>query len=102
MSTRIDLQTKLEFLINSENVYYQPPGNLKMEYPCIRYSRSDIDSKKADNINYINTTGYTLVVIDKNPDSAIIGKILDAFSIVSYDRHYISDNLNHDVIKIYY
>lgn len=102
MGSRINLQTKLELLINSKNVYYQPPESLRMEYPCIRYSRSEIDSKKADNLNYINTTGYSLVVIDKNPDSAIIGKILDAFPMASYDRHYVSDNLNHDVIKLYF
>ena len=39
--TRLTLQTKLEDLLGSKHVYYQPPENLKMEYPAIRYSKSD-------------------------------------------------------------
>ena len=47
MASRLDLQSKLEKLLGNKNVYYQPPESLKMEYPAIRYSRSDIDSKYA-------------------------------------------------------
>lgn len=101
MSKRLELQTKLENLMGNRHVYYQPPENLKMEYPCIRYSRSDITSNHADNIKYINKTRYELVIIDKHPDNAVIEKILE-LPLSSYDRHYITDNLNHDIITIYY
>ena len=101
MNKRLELQTKLENLMGNRHVYYQPPENLKMEYPCIRYSRSDITSNHADNIKYINKTRYELVIIDKHPDNAVIEKILE-LPLSSYDRHYITDNLNHDIITIYY
>ena len=32
----------------SENVYYQPPANLRMKYPCICYKLEKICSPKAD------------------------------------------------------
>lgn len=32
----------------SENVYYQPPANLRMKYPCICYKLEKIRSPKAD------------------------------------------------------
>lgn len=101
MSKRLELHNKLVALFGNNHVYYQPPENLKMEYPCIRYSKSDITSRHADNIKYVNKTSYEIVVIDKHPDNVVIEKILE-FPLSSYDRHYISDNLNHDVIRIYY
>lgn len=101
MSKRLELHNKLVALFGNNHVYYQPPENLKMEYPCIRYSKSDITSRHADNINYVNKTSYEIVIIDKHPDNVVIEKILE-LPLSSYDRHYISDNLNHDVIRIYY
>ena len=101
MNKRLELHNKLVALFCNDHVYYQPTESLKMEYPCIRYSKSDITSRHADNINYVNKTSYEIVVIDKHPDNVVIEKILE-LPLSSYDRHYISDNLNHDVIRIYY
>lgn len=101
MNKRLELHNKLVELFGNNHVYYQPPENLKMEYPCIRYSKSDITSRHADNIKYVNKTSYDIVIIDKHPDNVVIEKILE-IPLSSYDRHYISDNLNHDVIRIYY
>ena len=99
--TRLDLQTKLEELLGSRHVYYQPPENLKMEYPAIRYSKSDITNNYANNLKYRNFDVYDVVVIDRKPDNPVIQKILE-LPYTSFDRHYVSDNLNHDFIKIYF
>lgn len=102
MADRLELQSKLEELLGSRNVYYQPPATLKMEYPCIRYSKSDIKSKYANDSAYQLLTRYELIVIDKKPDNPIILMCLKNFKHCSYDRHYVSDNLNHDVLTLYY
>lgn len=101
MASRVELQTKLEELLGNRNVYYQPPESLKMEYPCIRYSKNDIDTKYANNKKYINTKQYQLIVIDRKPDNIVIDKILE-LPLSSYSNHYISDNLHHDVITLYF
>lgn len=101
MNNRIKLQTKLEELLGSKNVYYQPPESLKMEYPAIRYSKSIIRSRHADDIKYSNFTCYEIIVLDKRPDNQVIDKIL-SLPLSSFDRHYVSNNLNHDVITLYY
>ena len=101
MASRPELQTKLQELMGDGKVYYQTPENLKMEYPCIRFSRSDIESKHADNMKYSNFTLYQITVISKKPDHEVINKILE-LPMSSYDRHYAKDNLNHDVINLYY
>ena len=98
---RLELQTLLEELLGNRHVYYQPPENLKMEYPCIRYKKNDISGEHGDNIKYIKHVSYEIIVIDKKPDNDVIGKILE-LPLTSYERHYVSDNLNHDVIIIFF
>ena len=99
--TRLTLQTKLEDLLGSKHVYYQPPENLKMEYPAIRYSKSDEEDIYANNIKYISMSVYDLVVIDKKPDNPVIKKLLE-LPYSEFDRHYVADGLNHDIIRIFY
>lgn len=99
--SRLTLQSLLEELLGSKNVYYQPPENLKMAYPAIRYSKSDITDFYANNKKYISRDVYDLVVIDKKPDNPVIKKILE-LEYSDFDRHYVADNLNHDLIRIYY
>lgn len=101
MGTRIQLQSLLETLLESRNVYFQPPPSVKMKYPCIVYSLSDIDTKFADNNPYSNSRRYQLTAIDPNPDSTIPDK-LALLPMCIFDRSYTADNLNHYVFNIYY
>ena len=101
MATRIDLQNVLEELLGSRNVYYQPPESLKMSYPAIVYSRKTIDNSYANNSVYKQNQAYAITVIDKNPDSEIVNKV-SKLPTCRFDRHFKSDNLNHDVFTLYY
>ena len=100
MASRLNLQTKLEGILGSRNVYYQPPASVKMQYPAIVYRRKDVDTRFANNVVYMQSSSYEVVLIDKNPDSEFVDKIL-RLPYCSYDRHYTADNLNHDVFTIY-
>lgn len=101
MSRRIELQSLLEEYLGSDHVYYQPPESLKLEYPAIIYSKSRIDKRHANDSAYSMNTRYELIVVDRRPDNPVIEKLL-ALPYCSYDRPYKSDNLNHDVLTIYY
>nr|DAO28731.1 MAG TPA: tail completion protein [Caudoviricetes sp.] len=101
MSSRLDLQTILEKILGSHNVYFQPPSSVRMQYPAIIYKRKDIEKRHADDGAYRKLPSYEVVLIDKNPDSKVIEKIFD-LPYCSYDRHYESDNLNHDVFTLYF
>lgn len=98
---RLDLQTVLERLLGSKNVYFQPPENLKMQYDCIRYERSRILPKFANNKPYILQNCYQVTAIYRNPDSDLPEKIA-MLPMCSHERHYTADNLNHDVFVLYY
>ena len=101
MAERLDLQSLLEELMGSRNIYYQPPEGVKMSYPAIKYSKQTIRKVYANDRAYSMRDCYQLTVIDKLPDHPVIKKLL-ALPYCSYDRHYIADNLNHDVLTIYY
>lgn len=101
MGTRLELQALLEDILGSRNVYYQPPASVLMKYPAIVYSRYDIENFHANNRVYGQVNAYMVTVIDKNPDSEYVKKI-SMLPLCAYDRHYVSDNLNHDVFTLYY
>lgn len=101
MADRLDLQGLLEELLESRNVYYQPPESVKMQYPAIRYSKKKIESVHANDSKYLMRDCYELIVISRTPDHPVIKKLLE-LPYCSYDRPYIADNLYHDVLTIYY
>lgn len=93
-----------------QHVYFQPPSKVMLNYPCVVYKRDGNRPTWADNRKYNNHWSYQLIIIDKDPISSRINAegtktIIDAISELpkcSYIRHYVVDNLNHDVFKIYY
>lgn len=99
MGQRLELQTLLETLLGSENVYFQPPPGYLMSYPCIVFNLSNIRSKHGDNIPYKLDNQYMITVIDANPDTEIPQKVA-RLSRCSFDRSFASENLNHYVFNI--
>lgn len=91
----------LENILGSRNVYYQPPESLKMNYPAIVYSLDDIESTFANDTKYLNNKKYLVTVIDEDPDSLLVYKVL-VLPKCRFSRHFESDNLNHDVFTLYY
>lgn len=101
MGQRLDLQTLLEGLLGSRFVYFQPPANVQMQYPCIVYEKDDIDTRFADNKPYRFSKRYQVTVIDRNPDSDIPDKVA-ALPMTAFSRWFAADNLNHDVFNVYF
>ena len=101
MGKRLDLQAMLEELLGSEEVYFQPPASVKMQYPAIVYSRSNIVNTRADDSVYRQLPAYEVTVIDRDPDSEIVFKV-SRLPYCRFDRHYTADNLNHDTFTLHY
>ena len=95
------MQEELEQILGSGNVYYNPPASVKMKYPAIVYSRNNIDTRHADNKVYNHKTGYSVTVIDPDPDSEVVATITN-LPLCRFSRHYVADNLNHDNFILYY
>ena len=103
MASTVDKRLELHNILKSicDNVYFSPPSGHKMKYPCIVYERSYAKVEYGNNKPYKLDTKYTITVIDPDPDSEIVPKI-EVLEKCSYDRHFIIDNLNHDVFTIYH
>lgn len=99
MGQRLDLQLLLEAI--APNVYFQPPPNVKMLYPCIKYERDDAEIAFADNVAYRSTKRYKVTVIDRDPDSLIPDQLCD-IPLCAFDRFYTVDGLNHDVFNLFF
>lgn len=101
MNLRLELHQILVDILGSGNVYFQPPSNIQMKYPCIIYSRTSEDVKYANNNRYKHKIKYKVEFVDKNPDSSINDKI-KGLPLCKFDRHFNADSLNHDVYTLYY
>ena len=101
MGSRLELQGLLERVLGSKSAYFQPPENVKMSYPAIVYSLDDIWHDHADNLPYISKNAYQITLIDRNPESEFVSKI-SSLPLCSFDRFYVTDNLNHWVFTMYY
>jgi hypothetical protein len=99
MGRRLDLHQLLETFVS--NVYFQPPTNVKLKYPCIIYKRDFADNKFADNKPYDHVLRYAVTVIDQDPDSDIPEKVA-SIPLSIFNRFYTVDNLNHDVYNVYF
>ena len=101
MGQRLQLQSMLELILGSENVYFQPPTNVQLKFPCIIYKRDYAETTYADDIPYHYTQRYQVISIDRNPDSQIPRRIAD-LPLCAFDRFYTADNLNHDVFTLFF
>lgn len=99
MGLRLDLHTILKTIV--DNVYFQPPANVQLEYPCIIYSRDYADTRFADDMPYTYTKRYSVMVIDRDPDSELPDKVA-ALPMSTFNRYFATDGLNHDVFSVYY
>lgn len=96
-----ELQFLLEDLLGNKNVYYQPPEDKQLEYPCIVYQLDGVKSTYGDNYPYLNHKRYLVTYIDRSPDMYIPDKIAQ-LRTASFNRFFKQDNLNHWAYRIYF
>lgn len=101
MGPRAELHSKLCSILGSNNIYFQPPESIKLQYPCIVYELSNIESTKADDIKFTLRKKYSVTFISLDPDSNIPEKLLQ-LRYCAYDRRFVNDNMYHDVFTIYF
>jgi hypothetical protein len=99
MARRLDLQALLEGFVT--HVYFQPPENIQMQYPCIVYHRDFAEVMFADNDPYRRVLRYMVTVIDRDPDSDIPDKVAE-LPMCSFNRFFSADGLNHDVYTLFF
>jgi hypothetical protein len=99
MAPRLELQSLFESL--TEHVYFQPPTNLSVQFPCIIYEIDGAKSERAGNKLYTHTKRYQVTVIDRNPDSELPDQVIE-LPLCEFNRFYTADNLNHNVFTLFF
>lgn len=102
MADRLSLQIDFETILGSKNVYFQPPESVKLKYPCIVYSLSGVNKQNANDHMYKSINEYEVTVIDPDPESRIHHDILAYFPMCRFDRPFVSENLYHNILTLYY
>lgn len=82
-------------------VYGVVPPNTGMTYPAIRYESALEEAFYADNVPYEVTDGYTVTVIESDPNKPI-SKLVRKLPMCAFNRSYVADNLHHTVYNIFF
>lgn len=98
-----DFIAELAELVNTGKVYFQPPANVHLEYPCFVLHRNEAYQPKADDFNYLYRPSYKVSYINRDePDPDVIQQVLERFPHCHYTGHTVVDNLHHDYFTIFY
>lgn len=100
MRTYRDLLRLLQQVVQHNRVYFQPPENLKIEYPAVVFHLSKIEIDRASDAPYKGAKEYSVTLITKDPEPDVIDEILK-IPYSSLDTTYISDGMNHFVFTVY-
>lgn len=101
MGRRLNLHEELCLLLGTRNVYFNPPESVRMKYDAIRYTRKSIENRHANDSVYHQRDCYEVTAIYQDPDSNLPREI-SKLPLCRFDRHYVADNLCHDVFTLYY
>ena len=101
MDNRLNLQTLLETILKSRNVYFQPPESVKLKYPAIVYALDDFESRHANDSVYNLRRRFSVTFFIDDFVLSTIGE-LAYLEMCRFTRHYKSDDLNHYVFELYY
>lgn len=100
MRTYRDLLHLLQQAVRHNRVYFQPPENLKIEYPAVVFHLSKIEIDHGSDVPYKGAKEYSVTLITKDPEPNVIDEILK-IPYSSLDTSYISDGMNHFVFTVY-
>lgn len=95
------LQQNLTLAVSPHKVYYQPPANLLMDYPCVVFKLSSDQPTFANNNRYGNKNRYTLTVIDRSSESTLFD-VIRKLPLITFSTHYVVENLHHYVFSLYF
>lgn len=89
---------------NTKNykVYGKPPTNTQLSYPCIIIQLDNSHIRKADECNYLKRKKYSITVITKDIFDTTYDDIEDGFQYCRLQNDYISDELYHYKMVLYF
>lgn len=98
---RIELHNKLKQI--TQNVYYEPADGKRLSYPCIVYTRQNIDNKRANNSNlYVGHVIYNVQYMTTDGANTKTKEMLRLLPTASLSNIMVNDGVYHENYNIYY
>jgi hypothetical protein len=102
--TRLLLHSLLETTFPGLDLYYRPPGNLKLNRPCVVYEPKAIEPSFSNNSTYVVGIRFQITVLSNLPGYTNIRNIFalsnTAGIVISGNRSYVSSNIVHDIFIV--
>ena len=95
-----ELQQMFMSILGTSNVYFQPPENTKIKYPCILFELNNVDTRKADDMDYLSHDRYAVTLIHRDPENTVWREI-KKLPYCDLDRVYVAENLYHYVFTLF-
>jgi hypothetical protein len=100
---RLYLHSLLETYFPTLNLYYRPPGNMKLTRPCIVYEPKETEPSYANNETYVVGIRYQITILSDLPGYANARNIFalpNHGCVISGNQTYVSSNIVHDVFTV--
>lgn len=103
-----EIQQKLKDL-GIPNVYFEPPENQMLKFPCAIVHMGTISTRNANNAVYKLDNSYEIRYVRRQFDDEMVNTILKGdsthnrpFAMIRHIRHYTAEGLHYDLYKLYY
>ena len=108
---RLELQKRLETFAaeyvkkgdRTKHVYFNPPPDFQMEFPCIVYEESRPTNYHADNVRYFHFTRWKVTTMTQDPEALDLApKVAELPHCTLDGSPFRSDNVVHHVFELYW
>lgn len=97
-----ELRAVMEKVYGYSHTYFQPPKSTRMQYDCIRYKKSTMKVRPANNHSYMIRDAYDVTAICRDADSELPRAIQERFPYCMPGHFYVADDLYHYPFTIHY
>ena len=102
--TRLFLHALLQNMFSDVSIYYRPPGNIILNYPCIVYEKKAYEPSFGNSTPYVVGMRFQVSLLSKLPGYTSVRDILSLNgqgAIVADSDSYENDDIVHDVFTVY-
>lgn len=100
MGNRIELHSEL--IQFSSNVYFQPPSDIRMVYPCIVYNLKSMDINHANDKIYKYKKEYTVTIMSKDPEDLTAENVILHFPYARPGDKFMVEGIYQTPVTLYY
>lgn len=101
MHKQQEVQSILESILGSRNVYFQPPASVQIKFPAFIYFTGRVNDRFADDSRYLKRRPYEVQYVSKTFDEKFVNDMLE-LPYCELNTTFKKDNVYHYNFTIYF